>query len=493
MRVLFASSEVYPLIKTGGLADVSGALPAALVAAGADVRILMPGYPEALEKAEGKRQAGSLGDPFGVGEATLVSGKLPGSGAPVWLIDCPPLYERPGGPYQDEAGTDWPDNDLRFGLLSWAAARLCTDASPVKWRPQVLHANDWQTGLAPAYLHAWDIVARPGSIFTIHNIAYQGQFPAATVAKLGFPPEMYAMDGLEYYNQLSFLKGGLFYSDKLTTVSPRYAKEVQTPTFGCGIEGLLSLRSADLTGILNGADYGVWNPGTDAYIPHPYQPGDLAGKARNKAALQAELGLEVNPDVPLMVIVSRLNDHKGMDLVLAVLPVILKMGAQLAVVGSGDRGLEEAFTSAAAMLPKQVAVRLGYSEALAHKLMAGGDIMLMPSRFEPCGLTQFYAFRYGTVPVAHATGGLADTVMDTTYATLMTGTATGFAFEHMNAGAFQWAVERAVALFAQKPQWRKIQAACQRQEFGWEQAAGHYLELYRKLANGNGGKSRRKA
>lgn len=492
MRVLFASSEVFPLIKTGGLADVSGALPAALAAAGADVRILLPGYPEAMDKADGKRQVGPLGDPYGSGEASLVSAKLPGSGVPVWLLDCPALFDRPGGPYQNPTGHDWPDNDLRFGLLSWATARLCTDASPVKWRPQVMHANDWQTGLAPAYLHDWNPVGRPGTVFTVHNIAYQGQFAAATVARLGFPPEMYAIDGFEYYNQLSFLKAGLFYSDKLTTVSPRYAKEVQTAAYGCGIEGLLAQRAADLTGILNGADYGVWNPATDALIPHRYSPTDLDAKAKNKAALQAELGLAVDADVPLMVIVSRLNDHKGMDLVLAVLPAILKLGAQLAVVGSGDHSLEEAFTGAAAMLPRQVAVRLGYSEELAHKLMAGGDILLMPSRFEPCGLTQFYAFRYGTVPVAHATGGLADTVMDTTYDTLMTGTATGFAFEHLNAGAFQWAVERAVALFAQKPQWRKIQAACLRQDFGWEQAAGHYLDLYRKLTNGNGAKSRRR-
>ncbi|MDO8605625.1 MAG: glycogen synthase GlgA [Phaeospirillum sp.] len=488
MRVLFASSEVFPLIKTGGLADVAGALPAALAEAGIDVRVLLPGYPEAMQAAGAKREVGSLGDPLAIGvDARIVSGKLPGSGVPVWLLDCPALFDRAGGPYQDAKGRDWPDNALRFGLLSWAAATLCTDGSPAKWRPQILHCNDWQTGLAPAYLHAWEVLSRPGTVFTIHNIAYQGQFPPETVARLGLPPEMYAMDGLEYYDSLSFLKGGLFYSDRLTTVSPRYAKEIQTPAFGCGIEGLLAQRSADLVGILNGADYGVWNPTSDPHLAHPYKPGDAAGKARNKVAVQAELGLAPSADAPLLVIVSRLNDHKGMDLVLSALPTILRLGAQVAVVGAGDSSLEDGFRAVAATHPTQVAVRIGYSEQLAHQLMAAGDMLLMPSRFEPCGLTQFYALRYGTVPIAHATGGLADTLVDTGYDTLMTGTANGFVFEHCNAGAFQWAVERAVALFAKKDQWRKIVTSCIGQDFGWSRSAARYIDLYKSLvANGKG-------
>ncbi|WP_173982947.1 glycogen synthase GlgA [Magnetospirillum sp. SS-4] len=498
MRVLFASSEVFPLIKTGGLADVSGALPAALAEAGADMRILLPGYPQAMDATEAKREVGSLGDPLAIGaETRLVSGKLPESGVPVWLIDCPVLFQRDGGPYQDGHGRDWPDNALRFGLLSRVAAQLCTDGSPAKWRPQILHCNDWQTGLAPAYLHAWELLARPGTVFTIHNIAYQGQFPPEMVARLGFPPEMYAMEGLEYYDSLSFLKGGLYYSDRLTTVSPRYAKEIQTPAFGCGIEGLLSRRATDLCGILNGADYGVWDPESDSHLAHPFKPGDTAGKARNKAALQEELGLAPLPQAPLMVIVSRLSDHKGMDLVLAALPAILAMGAQVALVGTGDHQLEDGFRAAAAAHPAQVAACIGYSEQLAHRMMAGGDILLMPSRFEPCGLTQFYAFRYGTVPVAHATGGLADTLVDTGYDTLMTGTANGFVFEHCNAGAFQWAVERAVALHARPDQWRKIVKACVAQDFSWGRSALRYLDLYKSLAGtgkgGGNGKGRAKA
>ncbi len=493
MRVLFASSEVFPLVKTGGLADVSGALPAALAESGVDVRILLPGYPDAIKAAGAKKVAGHLGDPFHLGaEAQLLSGKLPDSGVPVWLVDCPALFERVGGPYQDPQGRDWPDNALRFALLSWTAAHLCTEASPVKWRPQVLHANDWQTGLAAAYLQAWNPAQRPATVFTIHNIAYQGQFPPDMVARLGFPPEMYSMEGFEYYDTLSFLKSGLFYSDRVTTVSPRYAKEIQMPAFGCGMDGLLAHRAADLTGILNGADYQVWDPASDGHLAHPYAPGDAAGKARNKAALQAELGLAQDPDAPLMVIVSRLNDHKGMDLVLAALPNILRLGAQVAVVGTGDRPLEDGFRAAAAAHPTQVAARIGYSEPLAHRMMAGGDMLLMPSRFEPCGLTQFYAFRYGTVPVAHATGGLADTLVDTGYDTLMTGKANGFVFEHSNVGAFQWAVERAAGLYAKRDQWAKIVRACVAQDFSWGRSAALYRDLYKSLTGNGNGKGKKK-
>lgn len=486
MRVLFAASEVFPLVKTGGLADVSGALPAALIDGGQDVRVLMPGYPVALDKAEDKRDVGSLGDPLGIGtEARLVEGRLPGGTVPVWLIDCPALYHRAGGPYQDVDGADYADNVLRFGLLSWTAAHLCTAGSPVDWRPDVLHCHDWQTGLAPAYLRAWNVAERPATVFTIHNIAYQGQFPPDILPRLGLPWEFYSVAGLEYWSTLSFLKAGLVYSDKLTTVSPRYAKEIQAAPHGCGLEGLLAERAADLVGILNGADYGVWNPATDSYLAQGYAPADaVVGKAANKAALQAELGLEQKADAPLLVIVSRLNDLKGMDLVLSVLPSILRQGAQLAVVGTGDRGLEEGFRAVAAVNPSQVAVSIGYSEALAHKLMAAGDVLVMPSRFEPCGLTQFYAMRYGTVPLVHVTGGLADTVVDTTYDSLMTATATGFAFEHANAGAFQWTVERALGTYRQPEQWRKIQNACVAQDFTWGRSAGRYVDLYRALAPG---------
>lgn len=486
MRVLFAASEVFPLVKTGGLADVSGALPAALIEAGQDVRVLMPGYAAAMDKAEGKREVGNLGDPLGVGaETVLVEGTLPGTAVPVWLLDCPALYHRAGGPYLDVDGADYADNSLRFGLLSWAAAHLCTAGSPSNWRPDVLHCHDWQTGLAPAYLKAWNVAERPATVFTIHNIAYQGQFPPETVPRLGLPWDFYSLAGMEYWNAMSFLKAGLVYSDKLTTVSPRYAKEIQSSPHGCGMEGILAERAGDLIGILNGADTGVWDPATDQHIAHRYDAaGLIAGKAANKAALQAELGLAADPEAPLLVIVSRLNDLKGMDLVLSVLPAILRQGAQLAVLGTGDRGLEDGFRAVAAANPSQVAVSIGYSETLAHKLLAAGDMLVMPSRFEPCGLTQLYAMRYGTVPVVHVTGGLADTVVDATYDSLMTGTATGFAFEHANAGAFQWTAERALGAYRQPEQWRKVQKAGMAQDFTWGRSAGRYVDLYRALAPG---------
>lgn len=483
MRVLFASSEVFPLVKTGGLADVSGALPGALTAQGVDVRVLMPGYPQALDKVEDKDVLARLGDPLGVGaETRLVGGRLPGSDVPVWLLDCPHLYDRAGGPYQDIDGSDYADNALRFGMLSWAAAHLCTGGSPLAWEPEVLHCHDWQTGLAAAYLQAWDVIFRPSTVFTIHNIAYQGQFPPETLPRLGLPWSMYTPAGLEYWSTVSFLKAGLIYSDRLTTVSPRYAREIQSAPHGSGMEGVLAERSADLVGILNGVDYSVWDPASDPYIDHRYTKADVqSGKAANKAALQAELGLAQDPAAPLLIVVSRLNDMKGMDLVLAVLPGLLDQGAQLAVLGTGDRALEAGFRAAADANPRQVSATLSYSEGLAHKLMAAGDILVMPSRSEPCGLTQFYAFRYGTVPLVHIAGGLADTVVDTTYDGLMTGTANGFAFDHANAGAFRWTLDRALAFYAQKDPWRKIQANGMGMDYGWDRSATRYVDMYRAL------------
>lgn len=478
MRTLFVSSEVFPLIKTGGLADVSGALPPALVKAGIDVRILMPGYPQALEQLQGAQRVASLGSPIGAGETWLVEGTLPGTDVTVWLVDNAGQYQRGGGPYQDEWGNDWFDNGLRFGLLGYAAAALCRDDSPLDWRPDILHANDWQSGLAAAYLEAWG-GPRPGTVLTIHNIAYQGNFPADLMTRLGLPPEFYQPDGLEFYGWMSFLKAGCFYSDKLTTVSPTYARQIQKEPDGAGLHGLLAHRRRDLVGILNGVDYGVWDPASDAHLPTTFGP-DLSGKAAVKAALQAELGLEAG-DAPLFVIVSRLNDHKGMDLVLAAIPFLLSHGAQLAVLGAGDRRMEEAFRAIAAQHPNRIAARLGYDETLAHRLIAGGDVLLMPSRAEPCGLTQLYALRYGTVPLVHETGGLADTVVDAAYDTLVGGTATGFVFKHADLGGLEWCIERVVQMYHQPETWGRIRANGPRQDFSWHRAAERYRDLYLSL------------
>jgi len=483
MKVLFASSEVYPLAKTGGLADVAGALPPALVAAGTDTRILMPAYRGVAAAAKAKAVA-NLGDPFGRGDAVILEGKMPDSGLTVWLLDCPPLFDRDGGPYQDATGHDWPDNDFRFAMLGWAAARLGQPSSPFAWKPDIIHAHDWQTGLAPAYLKAWG-GPRPGLVFTIHNMAYQGCFTDQIVPRLGLPWSLYTIEGFEFWSHLSYLKAGLALSDKLTTVSPTYAHEIQSAPNGFGMEGLLSWRSNDLTGILNGADYAVWNPATDLHLAHRYDASQCpAGKALNKAVLQQEMGLPERPDAPLLVVVSRLSDQKGIDLLLGIMPAVLELGCQLAVLGSGDKRLEDAFRTLAESRPDQVAVKIGFSEPLAHRMLAGGDLLLMPSRFEPCGLTQIYALRYGTMPIVHRTGGLADTVVDATYDSMLHGKATGFVFEQGTASALQWSIERAVALYRSPDQWKRLQANAQAVEFGWDKAAVAYNELYRSLRPG---------
>jgi starch synthase len=478
MRVLFASSEIFPLIKTGGLADVSGALPPALAELGLDVRLLMPGYPQAMARLESPHRVASLGSPLGAGEAHLVEGRLPGTDVPVWLIDCPAQYQRDGGPYQDQWGNDWFDNGLRFGLLSWTAAALSRDWSPFDWRPDVIHCNDWQTGLAPAYLQAWG-GPRPGTVMTIHNIAYQGGFPGDLVGRLDLPATCYQPEGLEYYGRMSFLKAGLFYSDKLTTVSPTYARQIQSAPQGFGMEGLLAHRRRDLIGILNGVDYGVWNPATDPHLLRPYG-ADLQGKAEAKAALEAELGLDQD-DSPLFVIVSRLNDHKGMDLVLAAIPFLLRHGGKLALLGTGERWMEDGFRAVAAQHPSRIAAHIGYDETMAHRLIAGGDVLLMPSRSEPCGLTQLYALQYGTVPLVHETGGLADTVVDVAYDTMLNGSATGFAFKHADLGGLEWCIERVVQTYRNTETWARIRAAGPRQDFSWHRAAERYRDLYAGL------------
>ncbi|PKU26555.1 glycogen synthase GlgA [Telmatospirillum siberiense] len=481
MKLLFASSEIFPLAKTGGLADVAGALPIALEQAGIDIRLLMPAY-RGIAAQTGARPVANLGDPFGLGATTILEGRVPGNRLPIWLVDTPGLFDRDGGPYQGAGGTDWPDNDMRFGLLSWAAARLGQKNSPLSWKPDILHAHDWQTGLAPAFLKAWNEPDGPGVVFTIHNMAYQGLFPPALVSRLGLPWSLYTMEGFEYWNQLSYLKAGLVFADKLTTVSPTYAREIQTAAFGFGMDGVLARRATDLSGILNGADYTIWDPRRDPHLPHHYGVDDAGpGKAANKAALQREMGLPEDPAAPLMVVVSRLSDQKGMDLLLAVMPAIIAQGGQLAVVGSGEHALEEALLSLAKAKPSHVAIRVGYSEELAHRLQAGGDILLMPSRFEPCGLTQIYALRYGTLPIVHRTGGLADTVVDASYDSLTQGAATGFLFEPSLASALQWAIERAIGLYRHPAQWARLRTTAMRQDFDWNHSALRYLSLYRTL------------
>ncbi len=478
MKVLFATSEAHPLAKTGGLADVSGALPAALREIGVDARALMPGYPSALEKAENLTQVFQIDLPEH-GRTALLRGTFPGAGAPVYLVRHDAYYGREGL-YQDKSRHDWPDNAMRFGLLSQFAAWLAGPRTPLDFRPDILHCNDWQTGLAPAYLH-FDSEGAAPTVFTIHNIAYQGIFPPDGLKKLGLPQESFAIDGMEYYGKLSFLKAGLFYADRITTVSPNYAQEIQTEAFGMGMHGLLSARSKDLSGILNGIDMQEWNPASDPHLYAPYSAADLAGKATNKLSLQGELGLQCDADAPLLGMVSRLTHQKGSDVVIEAVPQLLKLGVQFAVLGNGEAKLETAWRKMAAAHPRQIAVIIGYDEGLAHRIEAGADIFLMPSRFEPCGLNQMYSQRYGTPPVVHKVGGLADTVTHAGQENLTNGTATGFVMDQLGRNELVETIRWATVLFRHKLAWQKLMRSGMLRDFGWQRSAQQYLGLYQKI------------
>jgi starch synthase len=467
MKILFVTPEVAPWVKAGGLGEVSRDLPRALSAAGADLRVLVPAYPALRAAFTGAREVARIDAPGGrLAPARL----LEAGGEPaLLLVDCEACYARAGGPYGDPDGIDWPDNALRFGLLGRVAALLGSAASPLAWRPDLVHCNDWPTGLAPAWLaHAAGAAA--ATLMTVHNLAYQGIFPADRVEALGLPPAGFAIDGFEYYGQLSFLKAGLQYATRLSTVSPTYALEIQRPALGFGLEALLARRGADLTGILNGIDTSTWNPATDPHLAARYDAGRLEAKRLNKAALQRDLGLAEDAAAPLLGMVGRLVEQKGVDLALAVAPELARAGAQFAFLGSGARELEDALRELARRHPGSVAARVGFSEPLAHRIEAGADIFLMPSRFEPCGLNQLYSMRYGTPPVVHRTGGLADSVDE----------ATGFPFDEANPRALRAAIERAIAAYREPARWSALQRAGMARDAGWAPSARAYLALYRR-------------
>jgi starch synthase len=475
MRVLFATSEAAPLIKTGGLADVSGALPAALLKLGIDVRVLLPGYPQVLRALPPMPIVATFNGLHGFPAARLLEGSMPG-GVPLWVLDCPDLFQRDGGPYVDGGGQDWQDNPRRFGLLSKVAAILGSNDSPMTWRPDVVHCNDWQTGLTPAYLRYAPGAAR--SVMSIHNIAFQGVFPGHWTPELGLPWECYRADGAEYYGNLSFLKAGLFFCDHITTVSPTYAREIQTDALGFGMQGLLRHRSHTLTGILNGIDYHEWNPATDPHLCAAYDSRNLAGKAANKAELQRQMELEVNPEVPLFGLVSRFTYQKGVEVVLEIAPQLLDMPAQLVLLGSGDPGIQSWAQELAYRYPGKIGVRVGFDEGLSHLIEAGIDLFLMPSRFEPCGLNQMYSQCYGTPPIIHATGGLVDSVVDCTEATLTDGSATGFVMHGLSASTLLATAQRAVATYHDKASWQRLQINGMNRDFSWGQSAAAYRDIY---------------
>lgn len=477
LKILFVSSEVHPFIKTGGLADVSASLPHALAELGHDVRILMPGYADALGKAPGAAPEAAWTSPLAGPPTRLLRTLLPDGPVPVWLLEAPGFSDRPGNPYLGTDGHSHPDNAQRFDLLARAATAIAGDRGGLGWRPDVVHCNDWQTGLVPVRMLHHRVAG--ATVFTVHNLAYQGLFPYATFQALGLPAWLWAMDALEFHGQMSFLKGGAIFADRLTTVSPTYAKEIRTPAHGWGLEGLFNHRAGELTGILNGIDRRYWDPARDPYLKVHFSERDMRGKAVNKKRLQAELGLPEDPKTPLAVVISRLADQKGIDLVLGGARDLLRQGLQLAVLGSGDRVHERALTELAHRYPRQVAFRAGLDEALAHRMEAGGDLLLMPSRFEPCGLNQLYSLTYGTVPVVRSVGGLADSVVHATPEAVSEGRATGIRFTGDTPAALVAAVRRALELYARPRIWRRIQRTGMQQDFSWERSADRYVEVYR--------------
>ncbi|MDT3737814.1 MAG: glycogen synthase GlgA [Denitratisoma sp.] len=480
MKVLFVTPELAPWMKSGGLGEISWSLPAALLEAGIDVRILVPAYSSLLAAFPTARQVAELPGPGGkLPDSRLLEAKAE-SGVPLLLLDCPAFFRREGSAYLDADGNDFADNYLRFGLLSNVAALLSSESSPLDWRPDVLHCNDWPCGLAPAYLHFIG-GAKAATVMSIHNLAFQGIFPADSLTALALPSAAFAMDGVEFWGKLSFMKAGLHYAERITTVSPRYAEEIQTEAFGYGFAGLLRWRRDDLCGILNGIDTRTWDPATDPYLPRHYEFAHLKGKEANKAALRQRFGLSAETSAPVLGAVCRITQQKGLDLLLGIGDEIAAMPAQLVVLGTGDKGLEAALSGLAARHPGQFAVRIGFDDGLAHLVEAGADIFLMPSRFEPCGLNQMYSLRYGTPPLVRETGGLADTVVDCNEATLADGTANGFVFNDATPEALFQTIRRAVSAWHDKALWHKLQRNGMVLDFSWSKAATAYKAIYAEL------------
>lgn len=473
------SSEVFPLIKTGGLADVSGALPAALKASGIDVKCLIPGYTAVLEKIENRVHLGTL-EVFNNISCDLIVATIPNTKVEVIVIKHAGLYEREGGPYTHPQGHDWSDNPMRFGVLSKVASLLSIYQSIWDWVPDIVHCNDWQTGLTPYYMRHQGITEAK-SLLSIHNIAFQGNFDPQWIHLLELSAQDFKIEGFEYYQQVSFLKAGIFYADQISTVSPTYALEIQTEKFGFGLQGLLQERSNDINGILNGIDTHEWNPQKDPYLPYAYSEKDLSGKSLIKTALQEKLHLSPQCDKPLLGVVSRMTHQKGLDILIESMPELIELGCQFAVLGGGEKSFEAQFLAYAEQYPNQVSVTIGYNESLSHLIMAGADIFIMPSRFEPCGLNQLYGLRYGTPPVVSNTGGLADSICHATDDTIKNNTATGFVIENVNKMSLLVTIKQALSIWQDQKTWKKIQRNGMKKDVGWKHSADAYIALYRKL------------
>lgn len=477
ISVLSVASECWPLVKTGGLADVVGALPGAVAPHGVEMTRFIPGYP-AVMKALGRKRAVHRYDSLLGAPARILAAKH--EGRPLLVLDAPALFERDGGPYQDGMGRDWPDNGLRFAAFGRAAADLAAGLAGTK--PfDILHAHDWQAGLAPAYLtYATPVEAPVHSMMTIHNMAFQGYFGRDIFARLALPPQAWSIEGVEYHGGVGFLKAGLALADAITTVSPGYAQEIRRPQFGMGLEGLILGRQDRLSGIVNGIDTAQWNPARDAALAAPFDIASIAARTANKRAIEAAFGLEPG-EGPLFVVISRLTWQKGMDVLIEVIDHLVGLGGRLALLGSGDAAIEAGLHAGAARHPGRVGIRIGYDEALSHLLQGGGDAILIPSRFEPCGLTQLYGLAYGCVPIVARTGGLGDTVIDANLAAVNAGAATGLQFSPVDYEGLVGAITRAIGLFADQPAWRGLQRAGMATDYSWTRSGAAYAGLYRRL------------
>ena len=475
-KILFVTSEAHPLIKTGGLADVCGSLPKALTELSQDIRLILPNY-QALKASENVRFITSIRiDNHNI---NILETLMPDSQVIVWLVDYPAYYNYPGNPYVDEQGEPWSNNAERFGLFCRIVTEVAMNRINQDWQPDVVHCNDWQSGLVPAFLSLEE--GRPSTVFTIHNMAYQGLFPLTSASVLNLPGQLWHPAGLEFHGMLSFIKGGLVYADYITTVSPTYALEIQTAEFGYGLEGLLEHRNEFLGGIINGIDLDQWDPEKDPNIFQCYSAKTLGKKLLNKTALQAKLGLPIEEQIPLFGLIGRLVEQKGIDLLLDCFSEMITMKLQFVLLGSGDKVFEKQLQEFAELYPDKIAIKIGYDEALAHLIEAGADAFLMPSRFEPCGLNQMYSQRYGTVPIVRKTGGLADTVIDALPETLGNQTATGIVFNEASPSALLEAIKRTLILYSMPDSWKKIQVNAMGKDFSWQRSAKQYLELYQTL------------
>lgn len=475
MEVLSVASEIFPLIKTGGLADVAGALPAAMAGKGIAMRSLIPGYPSVMSAFKKKKAALQYAQLQG-GKASVHAVNI--AGLDLFVLDAPHLFDRAGGPYGDQTGHDWPDNWRRFAALSQVGGDIAGGAIS-GYLPDIVHAHDWQAAMTLAYTRYGKAVTTP-TVMTIHNLAFQGRYPAAIFGQLGLPGQAMALDGVEYYGGVGYLKAGLQAAWAITTVSPTYAQEIRSPEFGMGLDGLINMRSVDLYGIVNGIDTDIWNPATDKHLVSNYTAKTLKARAANKTAVEERFGLD-SDDSPIICVVSRLTWQKGMDILASAAAGIVAAGARLAILGSGDAGLEGALLAAAARHRGRVGVVVGYDEGLSHLLQGGCEAIVIPSRFEPCGLTQLYGLRYGCVPLVARTGGLADTIIDANEAAMAAGVATGFQFAPDDGDALLHAVARLVQAYGDKAIWTSLQQQGMRSDVSWDRSAEKYVEIYRRI------------